>query len=130
MDPFASAVALAEQIRRKEVSAVEVVSAYIERMDRYDPEINAIVWRNDEEVLRAAAEADARQAAGEPLRPFHGVPIPIKELNSVEGQPNTLASLGISDAPQPRSDLAVDLLAKAGFVFLGRSNSPRWDPCR
>ncbi|MGB3771977.1 MAG: amidase [Rhodococcus sp. (in: high G+C Gram-positive bacteria)] len=128
IDPYESAVALAHRIKAKEVSSVEVVQAYLDRIDRLDGEVNSIVWRNDAAALAAAAEADKRTMGGGDLPAFHGVPIPVKDLTSVAGQPNTQASLGISDAPQKESDLVVDLLTNAGFVLCGRSNSPELGP--
>jgi amidase len=123
-----SAVSLAEAIRRREISSVELVTEAIERRDRFDGELNAIIWRDDETSLADAKEADAAVARGDDLPPFHGVPIPIKELTWVAGQPGTFASLGVTDTPREHSDLVVDQLTKAGFVLFGRSNSPEAGP--
>lgn len=123
-----SAVSLAEAIRRRDLSSVELVTEAIGRRDRFDPELNAIVWHDDETSLAAAREADAAVARGDDLPPFHGVPLPIKELTFVKGQPGTFASLGVTDAPREHSDLVVDQLTNAGFVLFGRSNSPEAGP--
>lgn len=123
-----SAVSLAAAIRRREVSSVELVTEAIARRDRYDGELNAIVWHDDAASLAQAREADAAVARGDDLPPFHGVPIPIKELTWVAGQPGTFASLGVTDAPREHSDLVVDQLLRAGFVLFGRSNSPEAGP--
>ncbi|MBN9605430.1 MAG: amidase [Actinomycetales bacterium] len=123
-----SAVNLAARIRRREISSVELVTEAIARRDRFEPELNALVWHDDEASLAAAREADALVARGDDVPVFHGVPVPIKELTWVEGQPGTFASLGVSDAPRPVSDLVVDQLQKAGFVLFGRSNSPEAGP--
>lgn len=128
LDPFDEAVSLASRIRRKEVSAVEVVSAYIDRIDRFNPALNAIIWRNDEEALAAARAADERTARGDDLPPFHGVPVPVKELNMVAGQPCTMGSLGIDPTPRTETDLSVQRLVEAGFILFGRSNSPEMGP--
>lgn len=123
-----SAVSLAAAIRRREISSVELVTEAIERRDRFDGELNAIIWRDDETSLADAREADAAVARGDDLPPFHGVPMPIKELTWVAGQPGTFASLGVTDAPREHSDLVVDQLRQAGFVLFGRSNSPEAGP--
>jgi amidase len=128
IDAFDSAVSLAERIRRREISSVELVSLCIERMDRYDGDLNAIIWRDDEQALKCAQAADARAAAGERLPAFHGVPIPVKDLHFAAGQPCTMGSLGIGDQPRDRSDLSVELLERAGFILLGRSNTPEMGP--
>ena len=123
-----SAVDLAAAIRRREISSVELVTEAIARRDRFDAELNAIIWRDDEASLADARAADAAVARGEDLPPFHGIPIPIKELTWVAGQPGTFASLGVSAEPRPVSDLVVDQLRRAGFVLFGRSNSPEAGP--
>lgn len=123
-----SAVGLAAAIRRGEVSSFELVTEAIARRDRYDGELNAIIWHDDDASLAQAREADAAVARGDELPPFHGVPIPIKELTWVAGQPGTFASLGVTDAPREHNDLVVDQLVSAGFVLFGRSNSPEAGP--
>ena len=128
MDPFGSATALAAAIRNREISPVEAANTYLERIDRINPGINAIVWRNDDEVRAAAREAERAVVAGEPLGPFHGVPIPVKDLSDVAGQPNTHSSLAISDTPRSESSLVVQKLQAAGFLLMGRTNSPELGP--
>ncbi|MFG3437023.1 amidase [Nonomuraea sp. NPDC047897] len=124
MDPFASALELARAIRSRELSPVEVASVYLDRIDRFNRELNAIVWRNDEEVRAAARKAERAVLAGEPLAPFHGVPLPVKDLTSVAGQPNTMGSAAVSEAPRAENELIVDRFLDAGFILMGRSNTP------
>jgi amidase len=128
VNPFDSAVSLAAAVRSKQLSPVEIAETYLDRIDRYDPQINAFVWRNDDEVRAAAKRAEQAVMNDEDLPPFHGVPIPIKDLNAVAGQPNTFGSLGVSDTPAEESDLSVALLAEAGFIFMGRTNTPEMGP--
>ncbi|MGP4025539.1 amidase [Actinomadura sp. 3N407] len=124
MNPFGSAVTIAEAVRSRRVSASEVAETYLDRIDRYNDELNALVWRNDDEVRAAAKAADQAVAAGRDLGPLHGVPLPIKDLTSVAGQPNTMGSLGVRDTPRTENELIVDLLLDAGCILMGRSNSP------
>ncbi|MGW3967056.1 amidase [Amycolatopsis sp. NPDC005003] len=124
MDPFGSAVDLAAAVRRRELSPVEIADAYLARIDRYDPGINAFVWRNDEEVRAAAKAAEQAVTDGGTLGAFHGVPIPVKELTQVDGQPATYGSLGVSDAPRSGTEPVVTRLLDAGFLLMGRTNSP------
>src|SRR5688572_26181388 len=100
MDPFDSAVDLAAAVRRGELSPVEIVDTYLDRIDRHDGGINAFVWRDDDAVRSAAKVAEQVVARGGELGAFHGVPIPVKELTQVDGQPATFGSLGVSDAPR------------------------------
>src|SRR5688500_15666896 len=128
MNPFDSAVSLAQAVRSKQVSPVEIAQEYLRRIDRYDPEINAFVWRNDEEVLQAAKDAEDAVMSDGKLPAFHGVPIPVKDFNSVAGQPNTFGSAGVSDAPRTETDLSIERLQQSGFLLMGRTNAPEMGP--
>jgi len=124
MDHFASASGLAALIRRRDISPVELTRHYLARIDAHDGTVNAFVWRNDEAVLEAARRVEAAVMAGEAVGPFAGVPMPIKDLVSVAGQPNTRGSLGMADAPQEQNDLIADRILAAGFLPMGRTNTP------
>src|SRR5579885_3207474 len=128
MDPFTPAVELATAIRRKDVSPVEVADLYLERIDAIEPQLNAFSHRADDDVRAAAKRAaDAvASASTEDLPPFHGVPLPIKNLNPVAGWPCTYGSNGASDEPRKESDPIVDRFIHAGFVLLGMTNSPEF----
>jgi len=126
IDPFTPAVELAAAIRRKEVSPVEVVDSYLERMDELDPRLNAFCHRADDDVRKAAsaaADAVVRAASTEDLPPFHGVPLPIKDLLDVAGWPTTHGSAGASQAPATVSDPVVQRFVDAGFVLLGKTTT-------
>jgi len=123
IDPFTPAVELAAAIRRKEVSPVEVADCYLERMDKLDPRLNAFCHRADDVRNAASAAADAvvRAASAEDLPPFHGVPLPIKDLPDVAGWPTTYGSAGASRAPAPVSDPVVQrLVVPATGMVTGR----------
>jgi amidase len=129
MDPFASALDVAAAIRRKEVSPTEVADHYLGRMDALDPELNAFAHRADDEVREAAAKATevvAGTADTSTLPPFHGVPLPIKDLAAVAGWPCTYGSKASSRAPRAASDPVVERLARAGFVLSGTTNTPEF----
>ena len=129
MDRFATALDVAAAIRRKEVSPSEVAEAYLDRMEALEPRLNAFAHRADDEVRAAAAKATAAVASTddtETLPPFHGVPLPIKDLNAVAGWPCTYGSTGASRAPRTRSDPIVERFVRAGFVLSGMTNSPEF----
>ncbi|WP_449282788.1 amidase [Leucobacter sp.] len=126
--PTSSALDIAAAIRAGEASPVEVAEMYLEQVESRGDAVNAIVWLDREDVLRRARASEARVRAGDTSRPFEGVPIPVKDLSSVAGQPNTMSSLSVSDAPREETDIDVRLLEEAGFVLLGRSNSPEFGP--
>ncbi|MFK0120866.1 amidase [Streptomyces sp. NPDC090994] len=128
MHPTVSALGIASLVAAKQVSPIEVARFCLDRLDRLNPLVNAIVWRDDEQLLRAAEAAEQRVMSGEPLPPFLGVPVPVKELTQAAGQPNTLGSLGISDVVQKESDVCIDRLTDAGMLLMGRSNAPEMGP--
>src|SRR5919108_2809912 len=123
MDPFDSAMRLAEAVRKRELSPVEIVDAYLERIDRFDPEIGAFVWRDDEQVREAARRAEQAVMDGGELPAFHGVPIPIKDLTQVAGQPATCGSLGVDDTPRTVTEPVVTRFLDAGLLLMGRTST-------
>jgi amidase len=126
IDPFTPAVELARAIRRKEVSPIEVADMYLDRIDDLDPRLNAFCHRADDDVRTAASAAtDAVMRAGlaDELPPFHGVPLPIKDLLDVAGWPTTHGSAGASRAPATVSDPVVQRFVDAGFVLLGKTTT-------
>ena len=126
MEPFLSALDWADRIRRREVSPLEVADLYLDRIDRFDGELNAFVHRADDDV-RAAAKRAGDQVASTPadeLPPFFGVPLPIKDLAPVAGWPCTFGSLAVPHGPAPHSDPLVERFVAAGFVLLGMTASP------
>lgn len=124
-----SARRVAEDIRRRRVSPIEVLEACLERVDRWNPQLQAVIWRNDDEARQAARQAtDAVMHRPEQLGPFHGVPIPIKDLTRVNGWPTTYGSAAAPDAPSAESELVVDAFVRAGFILTGRTNTPEFGP--
>jgi aspartyl-tRNA(Asn)/glutamyl-tRNA(Gln) amidotransferase subunit A len=119
------ATKLAELIRTKEVSPVEVVKAHLERIDATNPKINAIVSvAND--ALSAAKVAEAAVLAGEELGPLHGVPFTAKDSIDTAG---VLTQLGspifkgrIPDVDAP----TVARMKKAGGILLAKTNLPEF----
>src|SRR4051812_34895062 len=128
-DPFASALDLAAAIRARELSPVEALDHCLAEVDRLNPTVNAVVWRDDE-AARAAAQAaqDALADANAVLPPFHGVPIPIKDLTPVEGWPVTFGSNAAPEGPSAESELVIDAFTAAGFVLACRTNTPEFGP--
>lgn len=126
IDPFMSALELAAAIRRKEVSPLEVVDCYLERINELDPLLNAFCYRADNDVRTAASaatDAIVHRASVEDLPPFCGVPLPIKDLLDVAGWPTTHGSAGASQAPAAASDPVVQRLVDAGFLLLGKTTT-------
>src|ERR1700693_1108309 len=97
MDPFASALDQAAAVRRREASSVEITRAYLERIDRLNPKLNAYVLITPELAMEQAAAADAANTG----QPLCGVPVSIKDLVSVAGYPTTLGSKAFEDRVFP-----------------------------
>jgi amidase len=127
LDPSSSALELAAALRRRELSAVELLDACLAAVDERNPQLNAVIWRNDEDARAAAVEADRRLVAGgDSQPPFLGVPLPIKDLTPVAGWPVSYGSHGGPQGVSDESELVVDALARAGFVLCGRTNTPEF----
>jgi ureidomalonase len=119
------AAALAARIAAREVSCVEVVEAHLDRIDALNPQVNAIVARRDREsVLAEAAERDRALAAGAPVGPLHGIPMAIKDLAEVAGQPWTAGSPVHRDRVGQVDEPFVARVRAAGAVLVGRTNVP------
>jgi amidase len=127
MDDHASALELAAAIRTMEISPLEVLDSCLQRVDDRNPALNAVIWRNDDHARAEAKALGDRIAVGvDDLPPFAGVPIPIKDLLPVAGQPVTYGSLGAPDGPAKASEPVADALVAAGFILCGRTNSPEF----
>ncbi len=129
MENFASALEVAAAIRSRAVSPVEVLDHCLGQVDKLNPELNAVIWRNDEEArTEAQALADALVSGVTDPGPFAGVPIPVKDLTPVEGWPVTYGSFGAPAGLSPEGELVTELLRAAGFVLCGRTNTPEFGP--
>lgn len=128
MTRFHSALDVAAAIRRREVSPTEVLEHYLARTDELDGTLNAFALRDDERARVDAARAtDAVTSTPvEELPPFHGVPLPIKDLNAVAGWPTTFGSRGTPERPEPEDDPVVARFRDAGFVLMGKTTTPEF----
>jgi amidase len=126
--PFPSASDLAAAIRAKELSPTEAMTTYLARVDRIDPHLNAFAFRDDERAMADARAATERLAASpaDELPPLFGVPVPIKDLDDVEGWPTTLGSFATDDDPRPADCPAVTRLRGAGAVLMGKTTTPEF----
>jgi amidase len=126
MEELHSALELAKSIKEKKVSPVEVAKHYLKKIDEENETLNAIIWRNDEELLDSAKKAEDSVMKGDDLAPFHGIPTPVKDLTEVAGQPYTMGSNAMADDIGQIDSSIVTLAKNAGFLLMGRSNSPEF----
>ena len=124
---FSSAVDLARMIRTRQVSAREVMAAHLARIERFNPRLNAIVAKLDDDAcLKLADAADRRTASGEPLPPLHGLPTAFKDLQPAVGFPYTRGSPIYKDAMPAEDSVFVERLRRAGVIPIGKTNAPEF----
>jgi len=122
-----SARALAEAIRARQVSCVEVMTAYLDHIEQINPLVNSIVAvRDRDDLLAEAKEKDSQIARGEATGPLHGLPFAVKDLFPVKGMRTTSGSLILKDFVAPADSVMVTRLRKAGAIIIGKTNTPEF----
>lgn len=104
------------------VSAVEIMQAHIQRADAIEPTIHAFNSRDPEDALRQARESDERRARGAAKGPLDGIPVALKDVIAVKGQPLTCSSRMLQNYISPYDAHVVERLREAGAVLWGRLN--------
>ncbi len=118
---------LARRIRAREVSAVEVMEAFLARIERHDPAVNAIpTLRPREALLAEARAADEAVARGDPVGPLHGLPHAVKDTAQTRGIRTTMGSPILADNVPETDDIFVERLRKAGAILIGKTNVPEF----
>jgi amidase len=121
---FASAYQLAQMIREKQVSAVEVLNAYLAQIAKHNSKLNAICTLDADNARTRAKLADEALARGENWGALHGVPITIKDIFETQGLRTTAGYIPLKDYLPQQDATAVARLRSAGAVILGKSNTP------
>lgn len=121
---YASATALAQAIRAKEISSEEVVDAYLQRIEEVNPMLNAVVQLTADAARAQAREADAALARGNIRGPLHGVPITIKDNIETVGVICTGGTKGRASFVPTQDATAVARMRAAGAIMLGKTNMP------
>lgn len=114
----------AAAVRAGEVTARQVAESHLSRLAEVNPALNAVVHTFADEALAEAAAADARQRAGEPTGPLHGVPVTIKITADQRGQPTDNGVSLFRHFVAAEDSEVVARLRRAGAVIIGRTNSP------
>ena len=120
--PFLSAGELSRLIQKKEVSPVEAVEAYLERIDQVDGKLNSYITVCREEAMEAARVASQAIVGGDYLGPMHGVPVAIKDQFNTKGIRTTGGSTILKDFVPDEDSTVVANLKKAGAILLGKLN--------
>jgi amidase len=119
---FLSASEQARLVRARDLSSVELVRLYLERIARLDPELNAFVTVRGEEALEEARAADDRRDEA----PFRGVPIAVKDLTATAGIRTTYSCRAFADNVPDFDTAVVRRIREAGFVIVGKTNTPEF----
>ena len=122
--PFRSATALAAEIKRKTISASELLELFLKRVEAYNPALNAIVAMNLPEARARARAADEALARGEDWGPLHGVPMTVKESYDIAGLKTTWGIPQFRDNVAKSDALVIERLKNAGAVIFGKTNVP------
>ena len=121
---YSSATSIAQSIRDKEISAVEVVQAHLDRIAEVNPSLNAVVHLCADRALDEAAQADAALARGDAAGPLHGVPMTLKDSLDTEGVVTTGGTTGRRDFIPDADATLVARLRAAGAILMGKTNTP------
>ena len=121
---FLSADELARKIRDKEISSLELTDHYINRIEKLDDRINAVVVRDFDRALAAASKADKELAKGNIAGPLHGVPVTVKEAFNIAGLATTWGIPDLKDNIAEADAEVVKRVRQAGAVFMGKTNVP------
>ncbi len=121
---FRPAHELAQMVREKRISAVELLDHHLDRQARLDGSINAVIWKDAESARAAARAADETLASGVDVGPLHGVPGTVKEAFDLAGSPSTWGSVDLKDNIAEADSVVVQRYRDAGGVLYGKTNVP------
>ena len=125
IDAFSSTGALIAAMKRREISAIELLEAHIRRVDALDGPLNSIVIRDFKRARADAKKADELRAIGVE-KPLLGLPVTIKESIDVEGLPSTAGVPFRKGHKAPQDAPTVKRLRDAGAVIFGKTNVCTW----
>ena len=123
---FLDAAELVRRIKARELSAREVMEAHLDRIERINPRVNAIVTLLPERALRDADAADASMARGDEVGLLHGLPVAHKDLTPTRGIRTTFGSTVYRGFVPDQDALIVERLRGAGAITVGKTNTPEF----
>ena len=121
---FSTGIELAAAIRSGQAKSRELLEMFIQRIEKHDGKINAVVCRDFENARKRATEADEATARGENWGVLHGVPMTIKENNDVAGMDSTIGHPERAGKPAKFNAVVAQRLVDAGAVIFGKTNLP------
>lgn len=123
---YASAETVSAMIKKGDVSAVEVVTNTLARIDEVNPALNCFCFVYPEEALDLARQADDQRAKGNSLGPLHGVPVAIKDFTPMKGKRTTRGSFALEHWIPEKDPVIVERLRQAGAIIIGKTTTPEF----
>lgn len=121
-----SATRQARAIRSGEISSRDLLEQIIARIERLNPELNAVITTDFDQARAAATAADEALARGESVGPLHGLPITIKDALQTKGMRSTGGAVELEDNIPGQDAPVVKAVKDAGAIVIGKTNLPRW----
>ena len=123
---YESATKIADRIRKKEVSSLEVVSAHLDRIDSINPSLNTVVQICSDRAINEAKLADKAIEEGNTIGLLHGVPFTLKDSLDAEDIISSAGTQGRSSFIPEKDATVTSRLRKAGGILLGKTNTPEF----
>jgi len=123
---FTPAYKLADMIKSRKLSPVELMEVTLKRIKELNPKLNAYLTVAEEEAMQAAREAEKALGTGVDLGALHGIPLPIKDLYLTKGIRTTFGSLVYKDLVPDADEPMVQRLKAAGAIVVGKTNTPEF----
>ncbi|OGS21179.1 MAG: aspartyl/glutamyl-tRNA amidotransferase subunit A [Elusimicrobia bacterium RIFOXYA2_FULL_39_19] len=113
---------LAKQIKNKEITSLEVVSSFINRIKTKNEKLSVFLNVFESEALDAAKEIDKKISSGQPVGPLAGIPVAIKDNICIKNKPATCGSKILQNYSSPYDAAVIDKLKESGAVIIGKTN--------
>ena len=117
-----TATELLAELRQGSATAVDVTSAYLDRIQRFDARLGAFLRVNRDDALAQAESVDRRRSAGQSIGPLGGLPVAIKDVLCTKDEPTTCGSRMLQDFRPPYDATVVARLKQADAVLIGKTN--------
>lgn len=123
---WSSGLEIIKAIKNKEASPVEILECYLDRIEKINPQINAIVTLTEESARAQAKKVEESLCKGELLGPLHGVPVTLKDNIFTQGAKTTFGSKLYENFVPDSDAVLVERLKAAGAIILGKTNMPEF----